>query len=298
MYLLDLLASFRATRPAGRSRSCSATTARCAPRSPPSASRATSCPCRNVAGLGDAGPRGVAAAAARAGGPGAGAAGSRRRPTLRKLRRRLRAESARRGPDERHEGARPRHLGRPARRARRLAPSRLRRIRAVMARLLRWSARPGVAGVAVSRSVADDATRVLGPGARRDGLQRDRPRPLLAGPGDGAGLDAARACPPRPAGTVRVGLVATFARWKGHDVFLDAVALVPADAPGRFYVVGGPLYRSAGSQYRLDELRARRRRRGCRPRRVRRPPGRPGRRSSGPSTSWSTRAPGPSRSAG
>ena len=61
-------------------------------------------------------------------------------------------------------------------------------------------------------------------------------------------LDAAAGLPPAPPGTVRVGLVATFARWKGHDVFLDAAARIAADRPCRFYIVGGPIYRSAGSQ--------------------------------------------------
>jgi glycosyltransferase involved in cell wall biosynthesis len=54
-----------------------------------------------------------------------------------------------------------------------------------------------------------------------------------------------------------VGLVATFARWKGHEVFLEAAARVPADRPCRFYVVGGPIYQSAGSQYTPEELKGR-----------------------------------------
>ena len=53
-----------------------------------------------------------------------------------------------------------------------------------------------------------------------------------------------------------VGLVATFAVWKGHEVFLDAVARIPADAPARFYVVGGPIYRTAGSQVAIIQGRA------------------------------------------
>jgi glycosyltransferase involved in cell wall biosynthesis len=76
------------------------------------------------------------------------------------------------------------------------------------------------------------------------------------GPGDGPALDAACGLPPAEAGAVRVGLVATFAHWKGHDVFLDAAARVRAARPCRFYVVGGPIYRSLGSQWSTDELRA------------------------------------------
>lgn len=63
-------------------------------------------------------------------------------------------------------------------------------------------------------------------------------------------LDGAADLPPISASRpiVRVGLVATFARWKGHETFLRAMALVPASTPVRGYVVGGPLYETAGSQ--------------------------------------------------
>jgi glycosyltransferase involved in cell wall biosynthesis len=57
---------------------------------------------------------------------------------------------------------------------------------------------------------------------------------------------------------VRVGLVATYARWKGQDVFLEAVRMLKA-AGGlplvHFYIVGGAIYETAASQYREDELR-------------------------------------------
>jgi glycosyltransferase involved in cell wall biosynthesis len=62
---------------------------------------------------------------------------------------------------------------------------------------------------------------------------------------------------PAPPGTVRLGLVATYARWKGHDVFLEAAARVNADINARFYIIGGPLYRSSGSQVDPGALRAR-----------------------------------------
>ena len=129
--------------------------------------------------------------------------------------------------------------------------------RAVMARLLRWSSRRGVSGVAVSRSVAEDAARVLGPAVPVETVYNaaDLAR-FSPGPSDGSWLDAASGLPPAPGGTVRVGLVATFARWKGHEVFLDAVARLPEGLPARFYIVGGPLYKSAGSQVSADELAA------------------------------------------
>jgi glycosyltransferase involved in cell wall biosynthesis len=51
-----------------------------------------------------------------------------------------------------------------------------------------------------------------------------------------------------------VGLIATFARWKGHEVFLRAIAALPCRVNA--YVVGGALYRTPGSQASLDSLRS------------------------------------------
>ena len=55
---------------------------------------------------------------------------------------------------------------------------------------------------------------------------------------------------------VRVGLLATFARWKGHEVFLRALSFLPADLPVRGYIVGGALYQTDASQYSIEELTA------------------------------------------
>jgi glycosyltransferase involved in cell wall biosynthesis len=68
-------------------------------------------------------------------------------------------------------------------------------------------------------------------------------------------LDRLAGMTPAAAGVLRVGLVATMARWKGHDIFLRALSLLPAERI-RGYVIGGPIYRTAGSQYSLGELRA------------------------------------------
>jgi glycosyltransferase involved in cell wall biosynthesis len=54
---------------------------------------------------------------------------------------------------------------------------------------------------------------------------------------------------------IRVGLVATFARWKGHRTFIDALALLPRSLGIRGYVIGGPMYETTGSQVTLEELR-------------------------------------------
>jgi glycosyltransferase involved in cell wall biosynthesis len=54
---------------------------------------------------------------------------------------------------------------------------------------------------------------------------------------------------------VRIGLVGTFAKWKGHTTFLRALALLPPDLNIRAYVIGGAIYQTAGSQHTLSELR-------------------------------------------
>jgi glycosyltransferase involved in cell wall biosynthesis len=54
---------------------------------------------------------------------------------------------------------------------------------------------------------------------------------------------------------VRVGLVATAARWKGHLAFLESLALLRDRSRVRGYVVGGSIYRTERSQIDLTELR-------------------------------------------
>jgi glycosyltransferase involved in cell wall biosynthesis len=108
--------------------------------------------------------------------------------------------------------------------------------------------------VANSQSVADDARRALdGPDVRviPNGVDLQ----VFSPEGASVDLDALCGFGPAQAGTVRVGLVATFARWKGHAVFLQAIATAAASGvPLRAYIVGGPVYDTRGSQHSLDEL--------------------------------------------
>lgn len=128
--------------------------------------------------------------------------------------------------------------------------------RALMARLLKLALRKEVTVAAISDSVAADARSTLGSLVPIERIYNAvDPARFHPGPGDGAALDNAAGLPVAPEGTIRVGLVATFARWKGHDVFLHAVAEIPAEIRCRFYIVGGPIYQSAGSQYTLEELK-------------------------------------------
>jgi glycosyltransferase involved in cell wall biosynthesis len=128
--------------------------------------------------------------------------------------------------------------------------------RGVSARLLRLCA-PRVQVVAAnSRSVARDVRRVLNARARVDAVLNAVDAGRFTPDGPAADLDALAGIAPVSPGTVRVGLVATYARWKGHDVFLQALAALPTDVRVRGYIVGGPQYRVANSQTSREELMA------------------------------------------
>jgi glycosyltransferase involved in cell wall biosynthesis len=127
--------------------------------------------------------------------------------------------------------------------------------RPLTARLLRRNASRCSVLVANSMSVARDATATLGNGIRvvpiLNAVDLDRFLPT----GDRADLDRLAGLPAAPAGTIRVGLLGTFARWKGHGTFLSAVAQLPGDLPIRAYVIGDALYQTDGSQHSGVELR-------------------------------------------
>jgi len=54
---------------------------------------------------------------------------------------------------------------------------------------------------------------------------------------------------------VQIGLIATYARWKGHDVFLKALSIVASqNVLFQAYIVGGPIYDTQGSQWTVEEL--------------------------------------------
>lgn len=82
------------------------------------------------------------------------------------------------------------------------------------------------------------------------------------------GVDLQRFSPDAPANedlldsaedAVQIGMLATYARWKGQDVFIRAADLARRQAPQlklRFYIVGGPIYATTGSQFSEEELRS------------------------------------------
>jgi glycosyltransferase involved in cell wall biosynthesis len=126
--------------------------------------------------------------------------------------------------------------------------------RRVTAQLLRkLSARPALI-VVNSDSVQRDVVSALGSARVVRRIHNAVDLSVFCPHGDVLDLDEASGLVPE-AGLVRIGLVATFGRWKGHEVFLDALAALPPDLPVRGYVIGGPVYRTSGSQRTLDQLR-------------------------------------------
>lgn len=129
--------------------------------------------------------------------------------------------------------------------------------RATSTTLLRHSLGRCATVIANSRSVADDARSALGgtvpvvPVLNAVDLRRYCPT------GPTADLDRLGEAPPPPPGTLRVGLLATFGRWKGHTTFIDACARLMPQLPMQAYIIGAPLYTTDGSQYSLEELKAR-----------------------------------------
>lgn len=122
-------------------------------------------------------------------------------------------------------------------------------------RLLRASLPRCAAAIAVSRDVARDAGLHL-PRVPihtvENGVDLRRFDPAR----QAADLDALCGDTPPPPGTARIGLVATYARWKGHEVFLEAVRSL-AHLPLRAYIVGGPVYETGDGQWTEGDLRAR-----------------------------------------
>ncbi len=91
-------------------------------------------------------------------------------------------------------------------------------LRSVSSKLLPRLARRCDLAIAVSHSVADDARRWLPSRLRvevvHNAIDTDRFTPS----GEALDLDAASGLGPAAPGTIRIGLPATFARWKGHEI--------------------------------------------------------------------------------
>ena len=126
--------------------------------------------------------------------------------------------------------------------------------RAVMARLMRRLASRTDAIITNSQHVADDTRRIVGDGAHIVPVLNVVDLAEFTPDGPSLDLDRLSGLNPSPAGTVRVGLIATLAWWKGHRLFLRGMAALAPEMPVRGYYIGGALYKTQ-SQESLDELR-------------------------------------------
>ncbi len=125
--------------------------------------------------------------------------------------------------------------------------------RRLMRRLL-WPFRKAcTVAIVNSKSVAEDLQRVF-PGLRIVPIYNAIDLQRFSPEGDRLDLDAKAGIAPAAPGTVRAGLIATFARWKGHKVFLEALARLSPGSPVRGYIIGGPIYQTDGSQWSALEL--------------------------------------------
>ncbi len=127
--------------------------------------------------------------------------------------------------------------------------------RPLMKWLLRLNSSRAAAAIGNSLSVANDVQKVCGPRLETlciyNAIDLKRYSPL----GEKTDLDSLAGFKPAPEGTVRIGLLATLAHWKGHAVFLKALARLPQDLPYRAYVIGGPIYQTENSQRTIWDLR-------------------------------------------
>jgi glycosyltransferase involved in cell wall biosynthesis len=127
--------------------------------------------------------------------------------------------------------------------------------RPMMARILPIHARRCAAAIANSKSVAGDL-RSLCPSLSVYMVYNAVDLDCFAPAGPEADLDGLAGMHAADPGTIRIGMVATMARWKGHEVFLRALSLLPAHMRVRGYIIGGPVYQPLDCQRSLEELRA------------------------------------------
>jgi glycosyltransferase involved in cell wall biosynthesis len=133
-------------------------------------------------------------------------------------------------------------------------------LRPMVSKFLHLAARRNQKGIVISRAVEEDVRKVLGPIPLEMIYNGVDIRFFSPGPGDGTKLDSLAGLKHLESkAPLRVGLVATFARWKGHELFLQAASQFFHKSPKsnvRFYIIGGPIYSTNGSQYSETELRS------------------------------------------
>lgn len=117
--------------------------------------------------------------------------------------------------------------------------------RPLVARLLKVLSQRATIGIAISQAVAQDAHQTMPSLPIELIYNAIAPHYLTS------------SCPPSCTSLpLRIGLAATFARWKGQDIFLQAAAIVlKTHTDLMFYLIGGAIYQTQGSQWSEQELK-------------------------------------------
>jgi glycosyltransferase involved in cell wall biosynthesis len=127
--------------------------------------------------------------------------------------------------------------------------------RPVMKRVLRHYAGRTAVVISNSKSVAEDVERSLGTNRKIISILNVVDLNEFTPEGKKIDLDELSGLPPAQPGTVRFGLLATMSWWKGHRLFLDALAKLPSELPFRGYIIGGALYQTGSKQETVEQLR-------------------------------------------
>jgi glycosyltransferase involved in cell wall biosynthesis len=127
--------------------------------------------------------------------------------------------------------------------------------RPMVRKLLRIAWRPGIQALAISKAVADDFSNIVPKCPIRVWNNTIDTVKFYPENLDGSWLDHLAGFSHGFNG-LRVGMVATYARWKGQDVFLRACSKILEEYSGnvRFYIIGGPVYQTPGSQWTIEDL--------------------------------------------
>ena len=128
--------------------------------------------------------------------------------------------------------------------------------RRVMAKFLPLLSQFCRVAVANSGAVAADVRAVCGERLEVKTIHNAVDLQRFSATGAALNLDELAGMRPSIPDTIRIGLVATLARWKGHETFLRAMSLVPRDLPVRGYIIGDAIYQTDGSQHSIAGLRA------------------------------------------
>jgi glycosyltransferase involved in cell wall biosynthesis len=119
--------------------------------------------------------------------------------------------------------------------------------RVLVKQLLKLFVNRASAAIAISKSIADDWQAVF-PSLEIELIYN--------------AIDVDRYTPRsniRDSQHLNIGLVATYALWKGHDIFIQAIGHIAKQRPElqstiKFYIIGGAIYQTARSQYSRSQL--------------------------------------------